>query len=93
MKNIKENFLFIPYYAYDDIEYRFEKFNYEDLEILNRFKEAKQVRILSYKDFDISDYISEYLFSNKFDISKFIVSHGSYNILIYIYAGYKILCH
>ena len=25
MKNIKENFLFIPYYAYDD-EHRFEKF-------------------------------------------------------------------
>ena len=93
MKNIKENFLFIPYYAYDDMENRFEKFKYEDFEVLNCFKEAKQVRILSHRDLDISKDIEDYLFSNRFDLSKFIVSYDSFCIETFITSGYKVLCH
>ena len=92
MKNIKENFLFIPYYAYDD-EHRFEKFKYKDFEVLNRFKEAKEVKIISKRDLDISRDISWYLLDFGFDLSKFIVSYDTYGIEIFISAGYKILCH
>lgn len=93
MKNIKENFLFIPYYAYDDIEHRFEKFRYEDFEVLNYLKEAKEVKIISNKDLDISEDINGYLFSNRFDLSKFIVRYDTFGIETFITAGYKVLCH